>query len=105
MVISHCSEKLLQGAATSEGGNGDRTMKKVILVAALVLTATSGGSAQEFNPGTVVGNVLQNPASGCGYGFGYSGPGCGYYGYPPGSAHYVHRRTGGPAPRRVGANP
>jgi hypothetical protein len=80
-------------------------MKKVILVTALVLTATSGALAQEVNPGTVVGNVLQNPASGCGYGFGYSGPGCGYYGYPPGSAHYVHRQTGGPAQRHLGANP
>jgi hypothetical protein len=80
-------------------------MKTVILVASFVLAATSGGMTQEFNPGTVVGNVLQNPASGCGYGVGYSGPGCGYNGYPPGNAHYVHRRTASPAPRRVGVNP
>lgn len=50
---------------------------KIAVAAGLVLTATSVSLAQDFNPGTVVGNVLQNPASGCGYGFGYTGPDCG----------------------------
>jgi hypothetical protein len=46
--------------------------KIAIAAAALVLAAaTSPSWAQDFNPGTVVGNVLGNPASGCGYGYGF----------------------------------
>jgi hypothetical protein len=63
-------------------------MRKLILAAALILAATSAALAQ-FNPGTVVGNVLQNPASGCGYGYGYFGPGCGYDFYAPGYRYSV----------------
>jgi hypothetical protein len=46
-------------------------MRKVVLAGVLVLAATSVSWAQDFNPGTVVGNVFQDPRSGCGCGFGH----------------------------------
>jgi len=47
-------------------------MRKLVFGAAFVLAATSISWAQSgFNPGTVVSNVYQDPASGCGCGFGH----------------------------------
>jgi hypothetical protein len=68
-------------------------MRKLVLAAGLLFSALLPVSAQDFNPGTVVGNVFQNPLSGCGCGY---GQGC----CPPdhGQDHrfaYHHR-----APRR-----
>jgi hypothetical protein len=45
-------------------------MIKLVLAAGLLLAVTPYSFAQDFNPGTVVGNVFQNPLSGCGYGYG-----------------------------------
>lgn len=56
-------------------------MKTLALAAMLLSPIASLAMAQDFNPGTVIGNVYQNPASGCGYGFGFD---C----YPPGYGHY-----------------
>jgi hypothetical protein len=67
-------------------------MNKPILVVALIVAATSAAWAQEDYNGAVIGDVLRNPASGCGYGIGYSGPGCpvgGYY--TDGSGHTYYR--------------
>ena len=61
-------------------------MKTLTLAAMLLLAVASSAMAQNFNPGTVVGNVYQNPASGCGYGFGFD---C----YPPRHGHYENLRT------------
>jgi hypothetical protein len=71
--------------------NGDRTMKKIILAAAFVLTATSAAFAQYFAPG------YYDAAPGY-YGY-YGAPGYyGYYGSPP--AWYENDvRRGGPGPR------
>jgi hypothetical protein len=70
--------------------NGDRTMKKIILAAAFVLTATSAAFAQYLAPG------YYDAAPGYGY---YDAPGYyGYYGSPP--AWYENDiRRGGPGPR------
>jgi hypothetical protein len=50
-------------------------MSKLVLAGVLALAATSVSIpvswAQDFNPGTVVGNVYQDPASGCGCGYGH----------------------------------
>jgi hypothetical protein len=46
-------------------------MNKLVLGVALVLAATTVSWAQDFNPGTVVGNVFQDPRSGCGCGYGH----------------------------------
>jgi hypothetical protein len=46
-------------------------MGKLVLAGLLVLAATAVSWAQGFNPGTVVGNVFQDPASGCGCGYGH----------------------------------
>ena len=46
-------------------------MGKLVLAGVLVLAAMGFSRAQDFNPGTVVGNVFQNPASGCGCGVGH----------------------------------
>jgi len=46
-------------------------MKTTALAAMLVFAVASSATAQDFNPGTVIGNVYQNPASGCGYGYGF----------------------------------
>lgn len=70
-------------------------MNKLVLAAALILTATAAASAQQGYIGSAIADVYRNPASGCGYGLGYSGPGCpntsyysderyGYYRYGPG---------------------
>jgi hypothetical protein len=70
-----------------------KSATKLALAAGLLVAATACSFAQAgFNPGTVVGNVYQNPLSGCGYGYGL---GCN----PP--DHYgphrvwVHRRRHG----------
>jgi hypothetical protein len=60
-------------------------MSKLVLGAALVLAATSVSWAQDFNPGTVVGNVFQDPRSGCGCGYGH---GC----CPP-QSYYPNQET------------
>ncbi len=68
-----------------------RTMIGAAAAAVLVLAASPAAWAQENFDATVIGNVYQNPASGCGYGIGYSGPGCPYGGYvcsAPGSCYY-----------------
>jgi hypothetical protein len=59
------------------------SMRKVVFGAVFMLAMTSCSLAQDFNPGTVVGNVFQNPASGCGCGYGL---GC----CPPGYTQYPH---------------
>jgi hypothetical protein len=77
-------------------------MKKVILAAAFVLTATSGAFAQYGAPG--YGYYDAAPGYGVvpGYGYYYGAtPGYGYYGSPP--AWYENNtQRGGPGPR-VGA--
>jgi hypothetical protein len=63
-------------------------MRRLFLTAFFTMAATFSSFAQDFNPGTVVGNVLQNPLSGCGYGYGL---GC----YPPRydqDHHWTYRR-------------
>ena len=69
-------------------------MKKLVFAAGLLLATVQWSYAQDFNPGTVVGNVYQNPLSGCGYGYGY-GMGCYPPGYgPPGTPWmYRHRQV------------
>jgi hypothetical protein len=70
-------------------------MRKVVFAAGLLLAMVRGSCAQDFNPGTVVGNVFQNPLSGCGYGYGL---GCDppSYGLPDKAGlvrhHHVRRR-------------
>jgi hypothetical protein len=66
-------------------------MTKAVLAAAFVLAATSISWAQGFNPGTVIGNVYQNPASGCGYGFGFDCYPPGYRDHPTARAHRYAR--------------
>ncbi|HTV37954.1 MAG TPA: hypothetical protein VMF12_16095 [Xanthobacteraceae bacterium] len=61
-------------------------MKALAFAAMLVLPVASSALAQDFNPGTVIGNVYQNPASGCGYGYGFN---C----YPPNYSHYATAQT------------
>jgi len=58
-------------------------MQKLFVTVLFLLFTTCCSFAQDFNPGTVVGNVFQNPLSGCGYGFGL---GC----YPPNYDHDHH---------------
>jgi hypothetical protein len=60
---------------------------------ALVLAASPAAKAQQpvYSSGSAMGYVYRNPASGCGYGAGYSGPGCPHGGYvcsAPGSCYY-----------------
>ena len=74
-------------------------MRKIILAAAFVLTATSAAGAQAgFNPGTVVSNVYETLAVyGCGSGFGFSPVGCNYSHPGPGYDRETvgaHRRLG-----------
>jgi hypothetical protein len=76
--------------------NGDRTMKKVILAAAFVLTATSAAFAQYGVPGY----GYYDAAPGYGYYYG-AAPGYGYGSSPPGWFENNTER-GGPGPR-VGA--
>ncbi len=69
------------------------SVERLVLAAAVTLSTGSACLAQGgFNPGTVVGNVYQNPVAGYGYGFGYSGPGFDYYGYTPGYGYPVRVR-------------
>jgi hypothetical protein len=76
--------------------NGDRTMKKIILAAAFVLSATSAAFAQYGAPGY----GYYDAAPGYGYYYGPA-PVYGYYGSPP--AWYENNtQRGGPGPR-VGA--
>jgi hypothetical protein len=76
--------------------NGDRTMKKVILAAAFVLTATSAAFAQYGAPGY----GYYDAAPGYSYYYG-TAPGYGYDRSPP--AWYENNtERGGPGPR-VGA--
>ena len=68
-----------------------RTMIYAAAAAVLVLAASPAAWAQENFAVSAIGNVYRNPASGCGYGLGYSGPGCPYGGYvctAPGSCYY-----------------
>jgi hypothetical protein len=77
-------------------------MNKWVVVAMLALAAVphaawAGGGAG-FNPGTVVGNVYQNPEAGYGYGIGYGFglPQAPYYvscRYPSGAPCYGPRRA------------
>jgi hypothetical protein len=63
-------------------------MRKVLLAAAFVLAAISDLWAQDFNPGTVVLNVFQDPASGCGCGYGHGC--CPPQSYAPGQYSHVY---------------
>jgi hypothetical protein len=58
-------------------------MKRLALAAMLAWAVAPSAMAQDFNPGTVIGNVYQNPASGCGYGFGFDCYPPAYGGTPP----------------------
>jgi hypothetical protein len=60
-------------------------MGKLVLAGVLALAATGFSRAQDFNPGTVVGNVFQDPRSGCGCGYGH---GC----CPP-QSYYPNQET------------
>jgi hypothetical protein len=85
---------------SSVNDNGDRIMKKVILAAAFVLTATSAAFAQYFAPGYYDAAPGYNSYYGA-YGYYGAAPGYGYYGSPP--AWYENdTERGGPGPR-VGA--
>ena len=66
-------------------------MKKLILAAAFMVAATPVAFAQ-FNPGTVVGNVYQNPAAGYGYGYAY---GFGLPYPPPADSYAVRQKSPG----------
>jgi hypothetical protein len=68
-----------------------RTMIGAAAAAVLVLATSPAAWAQENFAASIIGNVYRNPASGCGYGLGYSGPGCPYGGYvcsASGSCYY-----------------
>jgi len=66
--------------------------RSVFLAAALALALVSSALADQGYNGSLISNVYQNPASGCGYGFGYVGPGCPYGGYYCSSpGHCVYR--------------
>jgi hypothetical protein len=68
-----------------------RTMIGAAAAAVFVLAASPAAWAQENFAASAIGNVYRNPASGCGYGLGYSGPGCPYGGYvcsASGSCYY-----------------
>jgi hypothetical protein len=71
-------------------------MRILFFAAILASGVASSAMAQDFNPGTVIGNVYQNPASGCGYGYGFD---C----YPPGYGHNgtVHAHRSARGRRRV----
>lgn len=64
-------------------------MRRLALVLGLLVFAIPRSFAQDFNPGTVVGNVYQNPLSGCGYGYGL---GCYPPDYGPPTRPVVHRQ-------------
>jgi hypothetical protein len=70
-------------------------MRNLLLGAAVLTAMTSGALAQDFNPGTVVGNVFQNPASGCGcgYGSGCCPPAATQYPNTAVYRHHVHRKA------------
>jgi hypothetical protein len=68
-----------------------RTMIGAAAAAVFVLAASPAAWAQEYFAASAIGNVYRDPASGCGYGLGYSGPGCPYGGYvcsASGSCYY-----------------
>jgi hypothetical protein len=72
---------------------GTRTMIGATAVAVFVLASSPTAWAQQpvYSYGSAIGNVYRNPASGCGYGLGYSGPGCpdsGYVCSASGSCYY-----------------
>jgi len=67
-------------------------MTKVVFAVAFVLATASVSWAQDFNPGTVVGNVFQDPRSGCGCGYGH---GC----CPPQSYYPNEETRAGPYAR------
>jgi hypothetical protein len=80
-------------------------MKKIILAAAFVLTATSGALAQDFYSPSygyydAAPGYSYGPTPGYGYYYG-AAPGYGYYGSPPAWFENDTQR-GGPGPR-VGA--
>jgi hypothetical protein len=73
-----------------------RTMIGAAAAAVLIRAASPAVWAQQpvYSYGSVIGNVYRNPASGCGYGLGYSGPGCpdgGYVCSASGSCYYRFR--------------
>jgi hypothetical protein len=70
-----------------------RTIIGAAAAVVLVLAASPAVRAQQpaYSQGVAMGKVYRDPASGCGYGYGYSGPGCPYGGYvctAPGSCYY-----------------
>jgi hypothetical protein len=73
---------------------GMRTMIGAAAAAVLVLAASPAAWAQQGFNGSVIGNTYQNPASGCGYGYGYSGPGCPYGGYVCSASGSCYYRAG-----------
>jgi hypothetical protein len=71
------------------------TRAMICAAAAVVLGLAASPVARAQQPiysyGSAIGYAYRNPASGCGYGLGYSGPGCPYGGYvcsAPGSCYY-----------------
>ena len=81
---------------------GTRAMIGAAAVAMLALAAPAAAWAQQGFNGSVIGNVYRDPASGCGYGFGYSGPGCPYGGYVCSASGSCYYRAG-PGNRFSGA--
>ena len=76
--------------------HGDHAMKKLVLAAAFVLTATSASLAQYAPYGPGYGYYVPAP----GY---YAAPGYGYYGYDRSTPAWSNdTNRGGPGPR-VGA--
>ena len=67
-------------------------MQRLFLAACFTVFATCCSFAQDFNPGTVVGNVLQNPLSGCGYGYGLGCHPSGYDHHRAYRHHHARRR-------------
>jgi hypothetical protein len=70
-------------------------MKKLILLMAFMVAAAPAARAQ-FSPGTVIGNVYQNPAAGYGYGIvdGFGLPYAPPYGASPRDHAHRHQATG-----------
>jgi hypothetical protein len=71
-----------------------QTMISAAVAAVLILAAPPLAWAQQGFNGSVISNTYRNPASGCGYGFGYSGPGCPYSGYVCSASGSCYYRAG-----------
>jgi hypothetical protein len=62
-----------------------------VAAAVMLVLAASPAAWAQTGIGSGISKVYRNPASGCGYGIGYLGPGCPYGGYvcsESGSCYY-----------------